>query len=65
MKHIYKKARKIKYNNKIFQILIRDDNKIAFLKIDTSNNKEEYQYPTAQEFLHLSSVLNTNNCIKF
>ena len=65
MKHNYKKARKIKYNNKLFQILIRDDNKLAFLKINVLNNEEVYEYPTAQEFLHLSSVLNTTNNIKF
>lgn len=63
MKHEFKKARKIKYNNNLFQIIIRDDNKIGFLKI--VDGKDKFAYPTAQEFLHLSSVLNTTNSIKF
>lgn len=65
MKYKYKVARKIKYNNKIFQILIRDDNKIAFLRIDNKNGEYRYEYPTAQEFLHLSSFLNVSNGVKF
>lgn len=61
----YKKARKIKYNNNIFQILIRDDNKIGFVKIIYDGEETKYAYPSAQEFLHLSSMLNVNNNIKF
>lgn len=64
MKHIYKKSSKIKYNNKIFRILVRDDKKLAFLRIVGTGKKEKYEMPTAQEFLHLSSCF-TNNRIKF
>ncbi len=65
MKHIYKKARIIKYNNNLFQIVIRDDYKIGFFKIIKKGEYEEYTFPTAKEFLHLSSVLNVTNSIKF
>ena len=65
MKHIYKKARKIKYNNHLFQIVIRDDLKIGFFKIIIYENKEEFVYPTVQEFLHLNSIINVKNGIKF
>ncbi|MCX4249285.1 MAG: hypothetical protein OSJ65_05940 [Bacilli bacterium] len=65
MKNIYKKARKIKYNNSIFQIIIRDDYKIGFFKIVNIDEKEILTLPTAKEFLHLSSVLNVKNGIKF
>jgi len=62
MKNTYKLARKIEYNHSLFQIVIRNDNKIGFFKI---NRDGSYIYPSAQEFLHLSSILNTNNKIKF
>lgn len=65
MKNIYKKARKIKYNNNLFQIVIRSDNKIGFFKIINIDDKEKLILPTAKEFLHLSSVLNVSNSIKF
>lgn len=65
MKNIYKKARKIKYNNNLFQIVIRSDNKIGFFKIVNIDDKEKLTLPTAKEFLHLSSVLNVSNSIKF
>lgn len=65
MKHIYKKARKIKYNNNLFQIVIRDDSKIGFFKIIKDGENELLTYPTAKEFLHLSSVINVSNSIKF
>lgn len=62
MNNVYKLARKIEYNNSLFQIIIRNDNKIGFFKIERDGS---YSYPSAQEFLHLSSVLNVNNKIKF
>lgn len=65
MKHEFKKARKIKYNNNIFQIVIREDAKVGFYKIINNGNKEKYILPTAKEFLHLSSVINVSNSIKF
>ncbi len=65
MKHNYKKGSKIKYNNKLFQIVIRDDNKIGFYRIEINKEKVELVYPSAQEFLHLYSVLNVKNNIKF
>lgn len=58
----YKKIQIIKYNNKVFQVLLREDKKYAFLQII---EKDKYAYPTAQEFLHLSSVMQVNNRIKF
>lgn len=57
----YKKVQVIKYNNKVFQVLLREDQKYAFLQII---EKDKYAYPTAQEFLHLSSIMNKNR-IKF
>ncbi|MCH5167172.1 MAG: hypothetical protein J1F35_04680 [Erysipelotrichales bacterium] len=65
MKYTYKKIRKVKYNNKLFQIFIRDDNKLTFLKINNDNEELSYEYPTAQEFLHLNSLFNITNGIKF
>ena len=57
----YKKLQVIKNKNKTFQVLLREDQKLAFLQII---EKDKYAYPTAQEFLHLSSVMNKNR-IKF
>lgn len=65
MKHVYKKLSKIKYNNNLFQIVVREDKKIGFFKIIVDGKTEKYEYPSAQEFLHLSSVINVNNQIKF
>jgi len=63
---IYRRAYKINYNNSLFQVIIRNDKSIGFLKIDIDQNGEEqFIMPSAQEFLHLSSVINTNNGIKF
>lgn len=64
-KHVYKKGSRIKYNNQTFLVLVRDDNQTGFLKIVYNGDKEEYQYPTAHEFLHLSSFMNVDNRIKF
>lgn len=65
MKHIYKKATKIKYNNSLFQIIVRDDNQYGFLKIVEDGKEVKYEYPSAQEFLHLTSCLNPTNKIQF
>ena len=66
MKYIYRKTYKISFNNSIFQVLVRNDKKVGFLKL-TYNEKgnEKLVLPSAMEFLHLSSVVNTNNRIKF
>lgn len=65
MKHVYKKSSMIKYNNKMFQIIIREDNSKGFLKVLENGNEKKFEYPTAHEFLHLSSFVNINNRIKF
>lgn len=65
MRHVYSKSSKIKYNNQLFRIFIRSDRKYAFMRIKMVGDKETYEYPTAQEFLHLTSVMNTHNRIKF
>ncbi len=52
------KTYKISYKNNIFQVIVREDNGVGFLKINKKNGKEEYKLPTAQEFLHLSTVVN-------
>jgi hypothetical protein len=66
MKHIYRKTYKISYNNSLFQVLVRNDKSVGFLKVNVdSNGIEKYSLPSAQEFLHLSSVVNVNNAIKF
>lgn len=65
MEHTYKKVRKIKYNNHLFQIVVRDDYKIGFYKIIYNGQKEKLILPTAKEFLHLSSMVQVMNKIKF
>lgn len=66
MKHVYLKTYKISYNNSLFQVLVRNDKRVGFLKVNYDKNGEEkYSMPSAQEFLHLSSVVNVNNRIKF
>lgn len=62
---VYKKREKIKYKNQLFQIIERKDKKLGFLKIVVDGEKTEYEYPTAYEFLHLSSFMNKKNRIKF
>lgn len=64
LKH-YQKIDKIEFNNQVFQILLREDQKLGFLKIVNYGSKQEFVYPTAQEFLQLSSLLNVGNRIKF
>ena len=63
-KSTYQKSLKIKYNNNIFRVLIRNDKKLGFLKIVDENN-ETYEYPSAFEFLHLTSFMNPKNSFKF
>ncbi len=65
MQFKYKNASKIRYNNKLFQIVIRNDNKIGFYRIEKKNEIVKLVIPSAQEFLHLYSVLNVGNKIKF
>ena len=66
MKSIYRRTYKISYNNSIFQVLVRDDKGIGFLKINyDEDGNEAYSLPSALEFLHLSSVVHPNNRIKF
>ena len=62
---VYKKREKIKYKNQLFQIIERKDKKLGFLKIVVDGEKTEYEYPTAYEFLQLSSFMNKKNRIKF
>ena len=62
---VYKKREKIKYKNQLFQFIERNDKKIGFLKIVYEDERMTYQYPTAYEFLHLSSFMNKKNRIKF
>ena len=62
---VYKKREKIKYKNQLFQIIERNDKKIGFLKIVYEDERMTYEYPTAYEFLHLSSFMNKKNRIKF
>lgn len=66
MKHIYRKTFKMSYNNHLFQVIVREDKSVGFLKIIDNKGKEStYEYPSAQEFLHLSSLLDNNSIIKF
>lgn len=65
MRQTYKKYLKIKYNNQLFQVVIRKDNSYGFFKIVNYQDEEKLVIPTAQEFLHLSSVLHPHNRIKF
>ena len=66
MYYIYRKTYKISFNNSIFQVLVRNDKKVGFLKLTYSEDgNQKYVLPSAFEFLHLSSVVNNNNKIKF
>lgn len=65
MKNEYVKREKIKYKNQLFQIIERKDKKIGFLKIVFNDDEIAYEFPTAYEFLHLSSFMNKKNRIKF
>ena len=56
-KHVYKRGSRIKYNNQMFQIVIRDDNSYGFLKIVVDKDKEKYEYPNAIEFINLSKLV--------
>ena len=63
--HIYKKGIKIKHKKDVFQIIVGEDNKKGFLKVVDDGKEIKYEYPTAIEFLKLSSFMNTENRIKF
>ena len=63
--HIYKKDKLIKHKNNTFQIIVREDNKKGFLKVVDNGKETKYEYPTAIEFLQLSSFVNVYNRIKF
>lgn len=56
-KHLYKRGSRVKYKNQIYQLVIRDDNELGFLKIIVEKDKEKYEYPTAIEFLNLSKLI--------
>lgn len=51
----YKKLFPIKYNSKRFMIFIDENNRRTFLEI---NNKEEYEYPTLEDFVALNKIFN-------
>lgn len=64
-KSTFQKSLKLEYNKNIFRVLIRNtDKKLGFLKI-VNEEKNEYEYPTAFEFLHLTSFMNPQNEFKF
>ena len=66
MNYIYRKTYKISFNNSIFQVLVRNDKKVGFLKLSyNEDGNQEYKLPSAFEFLHLSSVVHVKNKIKF
>ena len=56
---LYRKSFKINYNNNIFQVLFRNDNKVAILKVnyDEAGN-QTYSMPTAMEYLSLTAFVN-------
>ena len=61
----YKKGIIVKYNDNLYQTIIREDNKYGFLKIVVDGDSVKYETPTAMEFLKLSSLMNKDNKIKF
>ena len=61
----YKKGIIVKYNDNLYQTIIREDNKYGFLKIVIDGDKVKYETPSAVEFLKLSSLFNKDNKIKF
>lgn len=62
---IYKKDLIIKHKDNLFQVIVRNDNKKGFLKIVQDEEGVKYEYPSAVEFLKLSSFVNVENRIKF
>lgn len=54
----YKKLFDIKYNNKIFTIFIDENNRRTFLE---KNEKEEYIYPTLEDFKVLNNIYNIHD----
>ena len=62
-KHLYKRGSRIKYNNQMYQLVIREDNSFGFLKIVLDKDKEKYEYPSAIEFLNLSKLLKIKGVI--
>ena len=42
MKHVYLKTYKISYNNSLFQVLVRNDKSVGFLKVNYDKNGEEH-----------------------
>jgi len=56
---------KYEANDEVCLGIERNDKKLGFLKIVYEDENMTYQYPTAYEFLHLSSFMNKKNRIKF
>ncbi len=63
-KHVYTRGSRIIYKNQMYQVVIRDDNELGFLKIVVDNNKEQYKYPSAIEFLGLSKLIKEKGIVK-
>ena len=56
--YLYRKTYKINYNNNIFQVYLRNDNKVGFLKVlKDKDGNETYRLPSAVEFINLSRVV--------
>lgn len=62
MKYIFRRAYKVNYNNTLYQVLVRNDNKIGFLKISyDEDGNQVFNIPSAIEFLNLSNLVNKYN----
>ena len=59
MKYIFRRTYKVNYNNSLYQVLLRNDNKIGFLKISyDEEGNQVFNMPSAIEFLNLSYLIN-------
>ena len=56
--YLFRRTYKVNYNNNIVQVLLRNDNKIEFLKItyDEEGN-QVLTMPSAFEFINLSRIV--------
>ena len=58
--YLFRETYKINYNNNIFQVLLRSDNKVGFLKVSyDKDGNQTYSMPSAIEFINLSKIVKT------
>ncbi|MBR6072794.1 MAG: hypothetical protein IKP76_00535 [Bacilli bacterium] len=56
--YLFRRTYKVNYNNNIFQVLLRNDNKVGFLKITyDEDGNQVFTMPSAFEFINLSRMI--------